>query len=120
MANELLKSHEYVSSAPSSNRMGRIRRSSSSNMTSPTSLPPTPVLDRTASRNSGYFDFGMDLNSRARGPVTSPMRPVSRDASSSSVYKSNPNTRAAVATTMMSTCLSRSAGVSERKKDIVA
>jgi hypothetical protein len=84
MANDLVKSSEVIDALPP--RYAGIRRSSSSTMTPPTPLIPrstggTPIEWRE-SRNS-YFELGMEL-ARSRAPVTSPYRPVSRDASTSS------------------------------------
>ena len=84
MANDLVKSSEVVDAPPP--RYAGIRRSSSSTMTPPAPIVPrstggTPI-DRNGSR-SGYFELGIEL-ARSRPPVTSPYRPTSRDASTSS------------------------------------
>ena len=89
MAKSLL---ELVDKEPAAMRFPPgMRRSSSSTITPPpipvtASLPPTPVAERASSRNSGFFDYGMEI-SRSRAPVaaSSPFRPASRDASSSSM-----------------------------------
>ncbi len=84
MANDLVKSSEYA--ATPAGRFAGARRSSSSTLNSPAPLLPssnmgTPI-ERAASR-SEYFDLGMELD-RTRYMVSSPYRPVSRGASSSS------------------------------------
>ena len=84
MANDLVRSSE-MAAAPAMRYAG-VRRSSSSTMTPPPMIPvpggSTPV-ERGSSR-SGYFDLGMEL-ARSRPAASSPYRPVSRDASSSSL-----------------------------------
>ncbi|KAK4549607.1 hypothetical protein LTR36_004908 [Oleoguttula mirabilis] len=88
MANELVeKCNKSVVSTPGAARYAGLRRSSSSTMTPPIvpsigSLPPTPG-GSGAGRGSGYFDFGMDIARARPVAVSSPYRPVSRDASSS-------------------------------------
>ena len=84
MANDLVKSSEVTDAPPP--RYAGIRRSSSSTMTPPAPIIPrstggTPI-DRTGNRSS-YFELGMEL-ARSRAPVSSPYRPTSRDASTSS------------------------------------
>lgn len=90
MANELVKSSEYVARRTLDVRP--VRRSSSSTMTPPiapssgSSMPPTPGSERVGSR--GYFDFGAEAGSRARqAPVSSPYRPMSRDGGGSASTK---------------------------------
>lgn len=81
MANDLVKATHH----------GLSRRTSSSVMITPTngSMPPTPS-ERGSSRASGYFDFGLELSSRARPPAAtnSPYRPTSRDGSTHSISSS--------------------------------
>lgn len=87
MANELVKSGEYVASTPgSAARYVGLRRSSNSQMTPPImpqSVPPTPSsgADRTGSHRGGYFELGMELRG-SRPSAASPYRPSSRDSTS--------------------------------------
>jgi hypothetical protein len=84
MANDLVKSSESVR-APST-RLTGMRRSSSSTMTPPAPMFPSSAsgtpIERTGSRSS-YFELGMELD-RTRPAASSPYRPISRGASSSS------------------------------------